>query len=85
MYLDRMKYTESHVPSEGHKYTFSGKCDLCGDKKSVSVKGPDLFKFRQGEYIQSAFPYLTSGDREFLISGTCDKCWDKMWGEEDND
>jgi hypothetical protein len=60
-------YTESLEPE--HTYTFTGKVRNTGKKHSVTVKGIDLFKYRQGEYIQNAFPYLNPDDREFLMSG----------------
>jgi len=82
MFLDSMKYTESYNNHQ-HTYTFTGKCDLCGEEKSVTVPGLGLFKLRGGEYIQNAFPDLSGDEREFLLSGTCGKCWDKMFPEEE--
>lgn len=41
----------------------------------------------QGEgLIQDIFPELTDGDRELLISATCDECWEKLFpgGEGDD-
>ena len=36
--------------------------------------------------IQDVLPYLSSGDRELLLSATCSKCFDKMFeGDLDND
>ena len=32
-----------------------------------------------GELIQDALPYLSASEREMLISGTCDDCWQKMF------
>lgn len=82
MYLDRMDYHETYGKGE-HEYVFKGECDLCKSKHSVIARGSDLFNFRKGMAIQQAFPHLTSGDREFLMSGTCEKCWDKMFPEEE--
>jgi len=84
MHLDKMNYRET-FDNKIHNYIFSGRCN-CGEQQEITVNGPDLWQFRQGAHIQNAFPYLTDGEREFLMSGTCDKCWDKMFGpgEEEN-
>ena len=37
------------------------------------------------KYIQEALPYLTAAERELLISKTCDKCWKKMYGIDDEE
>ena len=80
-HLDKMAYHET-FDNKIHKYIFSGRCN-CGEQQEITVNGPDLFKFRQGALIQEAFPYLSADAREFLISGVCGKCWDKMFPEED--
>lgn len=36
-----------------------------------------------GGYIQDLMPTLTAGERELLISGTCDSCWKEMFGEDE--
>lgn len=82
MFIDSMDYHETHNNGV-HSYVFSGECIGCNEKHTVIVRGPDLFRFRQGAFVQEAFPYLPAGDREFLISGTCEKCWDKMFPEEE--
>jgi hypothetical protein len=38
-----------------------------------------------GELIQNAFPDMTMGDRELLISGTHAACWDKLFPREEED
>tara|TARA_Y100001951_G_C11192817_1_gene212536 strand:- start:343 stop:579 length:237 start_codon:yes stop_codon:yes gene_type:complete len=60
-------YTEEYEPE--HIYTFTGIVINTGKEQSVTVKAPDLFKYRQGAYIQDAFPYLSPPEREFLLSG----------------
>jgi len=30
-------------------------------------------------FMQDIFPELSVGDRELLISGTCNTCWDKLF------
>ena len=64
-------------------YTFIGPCVVTGKEQRVTVKAPDLFKYRQGGYVQECFPYLSEGDREFLISGTSDEGWKSLFGDEE--
>lgn len=82
----RCEVVESYNPE--HTYTFIGPCVVTGKEQRVTVKAEDLFKYRQGSYVQDAFPYLSKGDREFLISGTSDEGWTQLFGnpdEEDDD
>ena len=76
-YIDRIKYTETYG-EEGHAYTFTGPCIVTGEEYSVTVKGPELFQMRQSNNMM-ALKSLDSGDREFLISGTSPKGWDKLF------
>ena len=63
-------------------YTFTGVCIISGDKVSVTVKGPDLFRYHQGELIQVVFPYLTPMEREWTISGIY-RGWNELFEEEE--
>ena len=64
-------------------YTASATC-MCGTVTTAQVYGEDLFQYNQGAFAQTAFPYLTSAQREALfISGICSKCWDKMFASEE--
>ncbi|OYT14915.1 MAG: hypothetical protein B7C24_15770 [Bacteroidetes bacterium 4572_77] len=60
-------YTEQFEPE--HTYTFKGKCLTSGNDVSVTVNGCDLYRYNQGDYIQDAFPYLTTAEREWMMSG----------------
>lgn len=35
--------------------------------------------------IQTIFPEFTPGQRELLISGICETCFDNMFGQEDDE
>lgn len=62
------------------------QCRHCGDSYGLEVD-PEMFqKWEAGEIlIQEAFSNLTAGERELMISGTCDTCWDAMFGEDEED
>jgi len=63
----------------------SGPCYSCSEKQTVRAKIEDLARFRNGGFAQDCFSYLTAAEREFLISGICDKCWNEMFGGEEED
>lgn len=87
------KYTETFNedkdPSDPtrHQYHFTsvpcpGVGRECGTTEVLTVNGTDLFAYNQGELIQNAFPYLTPAQRDRLIHGLCEPCFDRL-GEED--
>jgi hypothetical protein len=42
----------------------------------------DYLDWCDGVNVQIAFPYLSAGEREMLVSGICGKCWDGFLGGE---
>lgn len=75
-------YTETHDP---HTYVFTGECACCKSEQSVVIPGPELYAYRSGQLIQDAMPSVSLDEREFLISGTCPACWDKLFGNDDDE
>lgn len=57
----------------------SVRCPFCGEQSIVTVDASDWERFSKpgGPLVREAFPYLTSDERELLISGTCVSCWNK--------
>jgi DNA-directed RNA polymerase subunit RPC12/RpoP len=62
-----------------------GPCYSCSKPIAVTVKVADYKRFEGGEFAQDCFSYLSADQREFLISGICGECWDKMFPKEDED
>jgi hypothetical protein len=62
-----------------------GPCYECGTSQTVQVKIADLARFRNGGFAQDCFPHLPAAEREFLISGICGACWDKMFPDNEED
>lgn len=58
-------------------------CPQCGKQTSIRIWLHDLLKWRNGAYIQDAFRYLTPGEREAMLSGICEPCFDAKFGNED--
>jgi hypothetical protein len=56
------------------------QCVHCSGKHVLFVKIRDYIKWKYKEgFIQDLLPYLTNGERELLISGTCSDCFDRMF------
>lgn len=53
-------------------------CPFC-NRRYQNVFDADAYrKWEQGMNVQDAFPDRSADDREFLITGICPECWDKM-------
>jgi hypothetical protein len=64
----------------------SGNCVRCEKQCTVNVRKDDLEKWKAGRgFIQDLMPYLSAGDREFLISRICSDCFDAMFPPEEED
>ena len=58
-------------------------CKHCGIMYTILADREDVKKWLAGEgYIQDLLAYLSDGERELLMSGTCDNCWKNMFGED---
>ena len=60
-------------------------CQKCNTWYTLSFNEDDMFAFLSGEAVQNALPYLSSGERELLLSNICGSCFDKMFPPLDND
>jgi hypothetical protein len=68
-----------------YKYTIKDKCvnvicQECNKTFSLNVNSLDFMAWKiYGQFIQTAFPYLTADERELLISSYCGDCFDKLF------
>lgn len=67
--------------SDGSTLTVVATC-YCGRTKPVRIEHAALVEWVHGKLVQDAFPRLDDDEREALVSGTCQTCWDAM-GEPD--
>jgi len=56
-------------------------CNYCNQKFVLDATDEQFAAWDTGELIQDAMPNLSADDRELLISGTCNECWARMFGE----
>lgn len=54
-------------------------CVHCGRLYTLQLSKAGIKARKNGAYVQDAFPELTAGERELLISGTCDDCWKRFF------
>ncbi len=60
-------------------------CRICSQEQEIIAPVAGLMAWEEGAFIQDALPELSAGDREMLISQTCDDCWQLMFGEPEDD
>ena len=61
-------------------------CKLCGGSFPQFEVNEEAYKAWQGgRLIQNVMPALTADQREMLISGTCPRCWDNLFPEEEDE
>ena len=58
-------------------------CNYCEYAENISVHEADYIAWHNGKFAQDCFPYLTAGQRELMISNTCDDCWNRFFPDED--
>lgn len=50
-------------------------CPFCQEKRTALFKTKELQAWNNGELIQNAMPNTSADDREFLMTGICNKCF----------
>lgn len=60
-------------------------CHVCGEYEVMELDKDAVTRWQSWQNIQDAFPDMSVGDRELLISGTHPACWDKLFPEEGKD
>ena len=69
-------------PDENSMVTVSGKCTVTGKTHSIKANINQLQAFIEGIHAQVAFPTMSAGDREFLISSCSPEGWDELFKED---
>lgn len=59
-------------------------CFKCKRVVELNVNGADYEQvYRYGVHVQVAMPYLTAGEREILISGLCERCYNEIFADRE--
>lgn len=69
----------AHI-TENNRHHVIKTCDCCGIRYDLYICYEDLFAWQNREgFIQDLMPYLTDGERELIMTGTCGTCFDLMF------
>lgn len=60
-------------------------CPFCHKAHEVAVNEMDYLDWQDGKLAQDAFPYLSASDREMLITGIDEDCWNGMFGTDEEE
>lgn len=59
------------------------KCPFCGKEHTMTFDRNEFYSgmsaLERGALIQNAFPNFTPSQREMIMTGICDKCWDNIF------
>ena len=67
------------------EYIIITPCPFCGCIKEVAVNEDDFWDWQDGALVQDAFPYLSADERETLISRICPDCWERIFGNDEDE
>lgn len=73
------------ICSNSRNRTLELQCDHCGFVYSLLINSEDIIRYQSGTLVQDAFPYLSAGERELIISRTCNSCWTNLFGDNSED
>ena len=65
------------------EYLIVRTCTFCGKGTATVVPAQGLWDWEHGKFSQVAFPNLTAGEREQVMTGTHDACYDKFMKDPD--
>lgn len=60
-------------------------CMICGKERSMEVDDAAWAAWQGGMLVQRAFPALSPSEREFLITGIDDDCWETLREPDEDD
>lgn len=67
----------------------TGTCMWCQKPSSLTMTEEQLARYestkRNGGTIQDALPEMSAGDREMLITGTHEACFDSIFADEEDE
>lgn len=62
------------------------ECPHCHRVIELPLKERELLAWNPNEtYVQTQFPQLTPSQREMLLSGLCEECWNEIFNDEDEE
>ena len=72
-----------HSYNKGDEWVTIQVIDMLQNPHYMDVRMVDMAAYEDGALIQDAFPYLTTSQRELMLTGISDEIWDDMFGDEE--
>jgi hypothetical protein len=73
------------VTNDDKTVTLAYQCPLCQKPASVTVDAERAKAWRAGAgFVQDIFPDMSAGDREILISGAHDACFEETFADSED-
>lgn len=57
-------------------------CPVCDKESTYALDTQKVMEWQMGALIQNVFPEMTPAQRETLINGTHDECFEQLYGSE---
>lgn len=68
-----------------NKVILTTVCPFCNKPQKMVLEGAKAAEYKKGKVayeagyrIQDAFPSFTLSEREFILTGICDECWESI-------
>jgi len=58
--------------------THTVTCPICGEENTLEIDLAAFDAWKSGALIQDCFPDLTLNERELIMTGIDQRCWDKI-------
>ena len=77
----------SHLRTELFEgiYTIELSCRECKEPQSFNVTKNAYERWLNGVNIQTAMPLVPAHERELLVSGVCNTCWNELFPPEEEE
>jgi len=72
-----------HKYNKGDEWVTIQIIDLLQNPHYMDVRMVDMAAYEDGALIQDAFPYLTTSQRELMLTGINDEMWGDVFGDEE--
>ena len=59
------------------------RCPKCSKESKFVVYRDAWYAWQSGALIQDAFPDLTASERETIMTGYDQQCWEEIFGKEE--
>lgn len=77
--------SELVVHNGSHVLVTTTPCVVCNKQHQFTLNRTAYEAWQTDTHIQNAFPEFSVADREILISGTCDECFNKLFPPEEDE